>query len=409
MTTSSEIDHSSREHAVLSASGSARWIQCPASIRMEEHAPPQKESVWAREGTSAHELAELKLRCHTLEEISVGVYLQRRAEWTQAQRDEEWLAAEPAALEAIDFHTDAFQEYVEMRLQSGENGVLFVEQRLSSGLPQSWGTSDVVIMWPDTVEIIDFKYGSGVRVDAAGNSQLRIYALGALDEFGDIIGDTKHVRMTVFQPRLDWVDTDVMDADELREWREEIRPIAERALGDDAEFGPSPEACRWCPAAGVCRARVEHETRGDFMAEPDALTPEELGELLGRLPSIRAWVNAVEKASLDLAFSGGTHIPGWKVVRSGGRRVITDHSAAIDLLCEAGFSSDDVMESKLTTLGRLDALTKELGTSLGDILGDLLIKTEGRESLVPEEDPREAISPETGAASDFDVEPDTGK
>src|SRR5690606_4741334 len=162
---------------------------------------------------------------------------------------------------------------------------------------------------------------------------------GALEEYGDVLGYTELVRVTIFQPRLDSLSTYDILPDDLRAWRDELRPVADEALNDpDARFGPSEEACRWCPAAGLCRARLEAACATDFGDDPDLLTDEELSEVLGRLDFIKAWCAAVEDSALHKAYSEGHPIPGWKVVMSGGRRGITDDAAAIEALIKAGYT-----------------------------------------------------------------------
>lgn len=208
--------------------------------------------------------------------------------------------------------------------------------------------------------------------------------------------------MTVHQPRMDNVSSETLTADELRRWRtEEVIPKAELALSDDAPFGPSAEACRWCPVAGMCRARTEQSLQEDFGQQPEVIEPDELGEILARIPDIKAWCSAVEDHALDLAFSKGVPVQGWKVVMSGGIRKITDPTAAIQTLIDAGFPAEKVADFKPKGIGVLEKLVgkKEFPVVLDGFIG----KTPGKPSLVPESDKRVAITPTSGAAEDFAV------
>lgn len=397
------------QHAKLSPSSAARWISCPASVRMiQEHAPRQDEdSVYAREGTIAHALGELEAGLQ-FKLINKRQYNRGLKAW-KAEFDAQGYSV--MVLEEMQEHVRGYVALIAERLARRPHSRVFLEQRLDTGVPTCWGTSDTVIVSPSHVEIIDLKYGAGVPVYAQGNPQLRLYGLGALDTYGDVLGDTDTVYTTIYQPRaMDEPSTEELPADELRAWRQEVvLPAAELTGSDAAPFGPSEKACRWCPVAGICRARVEQAVVQDFgepwadetpiPVEPDVMTPEQLGQVLHRLPAIKAWCTAVEAHALETAYAQGKHIPGWKVVLSGGRRGITDDAAAIQTLIDAGFKAEQVANFKTKGIGELERLVGKKELPL--VLGDLLSKSRGKESLVPEDDKRPAISPASQAADDF--------
>ena len=391
------------EHARLSPSASERWISCPASIRAAEAIPraEEQESIYATEGTNAHTLAEITAG-QAFGLISHKEFQQKLAEWERVVTDE------PTRRE-MEEHVSGYVEFIRERLQPGS--AFFTEQRLPTGVPESFGTSDSVIVTPSTVEIIDFKYGAGGPVSAEKNSQLRLYALGALDEFGDLLGTTTHVTMTIYQPRLSSTSSETLSVEALQLWREEVAiPAAKEALySPKPRFGPSDTACRWCPLAGLCRERMEWATRRDFgdvvgeaditPKEPATLTPEELSRALPRLKSISSWTKDVEATALDLAYSQGVEIPGYKVVRSGGQRKFTDETGAIQTLIDRGYNAEEVADFKIKGFGVIDKLLGKSETP--KILGDYIGRTQGRESLVPVSDKREAITNVSDAQSDF--------
>jgi len=315
----------------------------------------------------------------------------RLGHWRKTTPIEEQAEAERAAVGYVKLLQDFMAEH--------DHSQLLLEQRVEPGLPSCWGTSDAVIVSPEHVHIVDFKYGMGVRVSAVENPQLMLYAVGALDSFGDLLGEAKTVFMTIHQPRLDATSTWSIGADELRAWRDDALVTAEEALGDHAHFQPSEDACRWCPAAGLCRAQMEQATAVDFAVKPDLLTPEELATLLPQLKSITSWCSAVDAAALDLVYSQGRDIPGYKVVLSGGRRSITDDAAAIQMLIDAGYPAETVADFKVKALGSLEKLVGK--KDLPGILGDLIVKSEGKPALVPESDKRPAINPNTEARKEF--------
>lgn len=382
------------KHAQLSPSASERWIQCPASIRMEAQVPPGVESSYAAEGTAAHALAEIKAS------LAFWITTPQAARRARAAWEKEYgKELELWDLAEMDRHTDSYVELIRAALELHPNSQLMLEQRMDTGVPTCWGTSDAVIVSTEHVEIIDFKYGQGVRVDAEGNSQLRLYALGALDTYGDLLGKTQEIRITVHQPRLDHTSTEVLTPLELRKWRESIIPIAEEALSDNARFGPSESACRWCPASGRCKAQLEDVFKQDFEADPETLTPEQVAETLAKVPSIREWLKAFEEAALTMAYSEGVQIPGWKVIMAGGRRSIKDPNGALEALSKAGYSSEQVSKKSLVGIGELEKLLGKDG--FNDVLGSFVAKSEGRPSLVVDTDKRAAASPDAEAQKEF--------
>lgn len=366
---------------------------------MEESLPSEgvhSESFYATEGTAAHELGEIKARLE-FDMISKNLYNRRRHAW---RRKYTWISDEIE--EEMDVHTDAYVALIVDRMSLYENSQLMLEQRLQTGLPECWGTSDTVIVSPQHVEIIDFKYGMGVQVEAVGNPQLRLYALGALDTYGDLLGETEVVRATVHQPRLSHVLTEELTPEELRSWRTFIRPTAELALTDHAPFGPSDEACRWCPVSGRCQAQLESIFATDFDVEPELLSPEEMSEILDKVPAIRDWLNAFEEAALTAAYSRGEKIPGYKVVLSGGKRTFTDPEGAISYLVERGYQQDEVSVRRIRGIGELEKLLGK--DEFVRTMAPFVEKGKGRPSLAPDTDRRPAIEPNTEAKKEFENE-----
>lgn len=406
-------------HARLSPSSSERWISCPASVQLEATLPAgwNEDSPYAREGTLAHELGEIEAS-HHFDLITRAQYLRARRAWRKKFNAEKY---EEGTYEEMQAYIKDYVSLIERELARFPGSQLMLEQKMDSGIPESWGTSDAVIFGPNHVQIIDLKYGAGVAVSAVGNTQLRIYGLGALLKYGDILGDTELVIMTIFQPRMEvQVSSDEMSAEDLRKWRDEVAiPAANTALHDpDAPFGPTEKACRWCPFKGTCvartRAALEEDFGEPFVDEPEQIpvnpalmTPEQLAQVLPRIPAIAAWCKSVEEAALEMAYTKGVKIPGWKPVKSGGKRSITNHEEAVKRLVAAGFEQDEVahMEPKAKAIGVLEKLVGK--DKLPEILGpEILKKGDGKVSLVREENTHKEISLVTEAISDFEEEPD---
>lgn len=389
-------------HSKLSPSSAERWISCPASVRVAASLPSGDggSSFYAEEGTTAHALGELEAS-FAFGKITAAEHTTRLREWSAAAVSAGYDVAEMWG------HILEYVEFLRAEMAAIPHSVIMLEQRLDTGVPSCWGTADAAIVSPTVVQIVDLKYGAGIPVSATDNPQLRLYGVGALDTFGDVLGETEVVRVTVYQPRLDSTSTEELSAVDLRSWRDSILPIAEAALGDDAEFGPSETACRWCPAAGQCRAQLEWATNADFGIDPDLLSLAELAAALSLMPAVKAWAASLEETALRLAYSEQKAIPGWKVVLSGGKRVVTDAAAAIKTLVGLGFTEEEVSKTSLRGIGELETLIKGLpkigkrAQKLEDALGPLVSKTEGKPALVPEDDKRAAVDPDSAAVKEF--------
>lgn len=390
----------STDHARLGPSAAERWLACPASVRMSAEVPDNGSS-YAREGTLAHTRAEIEAAV-TLGHITPKEARSRVLAWRKEAEKE---LTEEQIAEIIP-HAEAWAELlVQRRDAMGPGTVVFLEVRLFPDVPESWGTGDAVLVSPSEVEVIDFKYGSGKRVYVNDNPQLMEYGLGALEGFGDTVDTTEVVRITVYQPRMDEEPfSQEWDPDDLRTWRRDVLlPGAELALTDDAPFNPGEVQCRWCPAAGICRPRMEAATAEDFSQDPDILTDDELAEIMERIPAIREWANAVEKLVFKKVHDDGHDVGGWKIVKTEGKRSIVDHPQAISRLIDAGYDSEAVSRRTAKTLGDLEKLVGK--TKLPEILGETLKKGEGSKALAPADDPRPAWDPTVSARADFSEEP----
>lgn len=392
------------QHARLAPSAAERWLTCTASVRVAAQYP-NESSVYAEEGTAFHTLAEryAAYRLGYLPEREWRTWWDGWVTATQADQERGW-----------DFHPDVMLEHAEQwvalifersnrapqEVAAGATpDLVLLERRVQTGVPMCWGTADAIIVRPSSVEIIDAKYGQGVRVEPHMNPQLMLYGVGALEEYGDVLGVTSDVTITVFQPRLEHTASFFIEAGELRAWRDSILPLAEEALGPYGHFAPSVAGCRFCPAAGDCRARMEWAVAEDFKREPDLLTPEELGRVLSDIPEIQRWCSAVQERGMHILYREGGQVPGWKVVRAAGRRSVTDAAHAIQHAIDQGWNAEQVATFRLRGIGELETLMGKDG--FADTFRDFIVKSEGAPSLVPESDKRPSIDPYAEAAKDF--------
>ena len=361
-------------HALLSASGSKRWLTCTPSAKLEATLPEQKKASGAfdfsQEGTMAHALGEIKLRYH-FGQIEIEEY----------NRELEIIKATP-------YYDDDFAAYVDnyvlyVRSQIGEGDVPLFEQRVdfSDWVPDGFGTADVVILSKYKIRVIDLKFGKGVPVAAMDNTQLRLYALGAYSKFKEEYPELREVEYTIHQPRLDSISSDGTSITKLIDWANYfVKPKAKKAWSGAGEFLPG-DHCQFCRAKVQCRARSDYNTelaRQEFKAPP-LLTEEEISAILSKAQDLRTWVNDVETYALDQAVTCNNVPPGFKLATSVTHRRIADHELAATVLVEKGIPSEQLWEPrKLKSLATLEKINKQVAA----YLGDLVLRPEGSPKLV---------------------------
>ena len=362
-------------HALLSASSSHRWLNCPPSARLCE-GYDDKGSNFAAEGSDAHSLCEHKLR------QALGM------ETKDPTEDLTWYDAEME--ESASGYAAFVMELVAEAKKTCSDPVVLIEQRLdySKYVQSGFGTGDCVLISDGTLHIVDFKYGRGVLVEAENNPQMKLYALGALEIF-DCLYDIDTVSMTIYQPRRANVSTFTLTRQELLDWAETVLvPTAELAFAGQGEYHCG-EWCLFCKAKADCRERARANmelARYDFR-QPPLLTDEEVEEILGKLDSLMDWASDIKDYALQAAISG-KHWSGYKLVEGRANRRYTDENAVVAAVKAAGYDPYD--EPKL--LG-VTAMTTLLGRKqFNDILGGLITKPQGKPTLVPESDKRPAMT-----------------
>lgn len=358
------------KHAVLSASSSERWLNCPPSARLCE-AYEDKGSDYAAEGTDAHALCEFRLK------QALGIPADDPIEnlsWYNEEMED--CAAGYAAY---------VSELLETAKQTCADPVVMIEQRVdfSHWVKEGFGTADCIVIADGVLNICDFKNGQGCLVLAERNPQMMLYALGALEIF-DGIYDIDTVRMTIYQPRKSNISVYEMDKADLYEWaNSELTQKAQLAYEGQGSFSCG-EWCRFCKAKAECRARAEANlalARYEFQT-PALLADEEIADILGKVDALTAWASDVKEYALQQAISG-TAFPGWKLVEGRSNRRYTSEAAVAAAVEGAGF---DPYEKKL--LG-ITAMQKLLGKSrFEELLAPYIEKPQGRPTLVRSSDKR---------------------
>ena len=361
------------DHALLSASSSHRWLHCNPSARLEREFA-DRETIAAAEGTAAHALAEHKLKRR----------LKLRSERPVSPFDTDEMEV------CTDDYADFVMEQVTKERRRDLDTQVFIEQRLdfSCYVPEGFGTGDCLIVSRGRLHIIDLKYGQGLLVDSEENPQMMLYALAALNQYEEQY-QIKKVKLTIFQPRRDNVSTWETTVAKLKKWAtKDLIPKAQKAFRGEGEYCPG-EWCIFCKAAVKCRARAEDKLRlaqSEFKMPP-LLTDAEIESVLAKLPDIKKWADEIQEYALAKALAG-KEWTGFKLVEGRSVRKFTDEKAVVKAANEAGYH--DIYKQTLISLTEMEKLMGK--AEFSKVLGALVTKPQGKPTLVPDTDKRQAIS-----------------
>ena len=376
------------QHALLSPSAAYRWLHCTAAPRLEATVE-DKDSVFAQEGTLAH--------AHCAYKLKTFLGLPVDDEIAEMAADDRYHTGE------MDEYTDTYKSIVLEKFNAARawtpDAQLLVEQRLdfSKYIPDAFGTADAIIIADGCMEVIDFKYGKGVRVDANRNPQMMIYALGAFERFSfDYHIDS--VRMTIVQPRIDNLSEYRLIANDLLTWADtELTPKAEEAYSDHGKQLPG-NWCQFCRVKNGCKALADLCLSTTSIADdPHYICKKDIEEkVLPRLALIKSWLSGIEDYALEQALAG-VNYAGYKVVEGRSNRRITDTAAVESVLTGNGYDADAILRpQELRTITDLEKLVGK--KQFAALCAEYIDKPQGKPALVPDSDKRPAFN---AAAEDF--------
>ncbi len=371
-------------HAKLNPSSAARWIACPPSVALTQDMK-EAPSPYAEEGTKAHAIAEQKLR----------KYINKSRKKIVCDDKE------------MDGYTDDYHDYVVEQYNAAKkadpSAKLFIEERLdySEWAKEGSGTGDAVIIADGTCHIIDFKYGAGEAVSAIENPQCRLYALGAINEYG-MIYDFDKVITHIFQPRKNSISTEELTVEELITWGETVvKPAAELADKGEGEYNPGERQCRWCLAKDTCKARAKRNLKVflDSGDDPALMGLDDIAMILPHIKEIETWCKSINSYALSQMLSGAS-IEGYKLVESSAKRKIIDETGLLHVLREQGYEDEALM--KLRSITDLEKLVgkKEFTT----LSAGFVEKPKGSPAIAPLKDKRKPYENITAAEAFKDVE-----
>ena len=386
------------KHAILSASAAHRWIHCTPSARLTEDIE-DTSSDFAREGTLAHELAELELN-YQLKNINKRKYT---TELKKIQAHELYYADMPDYVAVYTGYV--FEKLAEAKTRSSD-ALVFLEQKLdfSKWVPEGYGTGDTVIISDGVIEIVDLKYGKGVEVSADDNPQMMLYGLGAWYEY-EAFYDLQMVKMTIVQPRLDAISTFETGVETLLDWTvKTLMPAAEKAWNGEGEL-IAGDHCKFCKVKATCRARAKYNIEfldknkeADELKSPHLLAPSEVSQILAMAMEVKNWLKDVEENALVKALEG-VKFPGYKLVEGRSNRTYGDEKEVAATLKLEDYTEEQIYNIKLKGITDMEKLLgKKMFTQL---LGTYIVKPSGKPTMVPESDKRTELNT---AADDFNLE-----
>ena len=378
------------EHAKISPSGFHRLVLCPGSQRLEADLP-NTSSVYAQEGTAAHELAAKALESG----LPASAYLGQM------------IVIEGKQFPVNTEMAENVQQYIDAVTKYKGNGHMLVERRVDFGgsvvAEDCWGTSDVVVIQHDEYQVHDLKYGRGLKVEATDNEQLALYALGCLDEFGTL--GIERVRMVIHQPRLNHVSEWVATVAELTQFAKKAKRTIEIAAAPDAPLIPGTKQCRFCKAAPTCPAiRDEVIAEFDLLPSPMSASNAELARARDKVEMISAWCAAVTQETERRVLSGD-HVPGYKAVLSRrGIRKWTDPALATQMLKAMRLRDTEIFDSTLISPATAEKLlkTQTIGPRQWNSRQPLIAQSEPKPIVVPNADERPELSV-TSLVHEFEV------
>lgn len=374
-------------HALLSPSASHRWLHCTAAPRLEEGIKDEG-SDYAAEGTLAHAYCAMKLKNF------LGLP-------TDGEKEEIAALQEKYGTGEMAEYTDTYATIVLEKYNAARaatpDAQLLVETRLdfSDYVPEAFGTADAIIIADGTMEVIDFKYGKGVKVSAVENPQMMIYALGAYARFA-FEYRIDNLRATIVQPRIDNLSEYEITVEELTAWAANVlTPAAEKAYKGEGPQTPGAW-CQFCKVKNQCRA-LANKCKEVVAVDPKLITPEELAkEVLPMVPIVKTWISGVEDFALAQALIG-IQLPGWKIVEGRSVRKITDTDSVAAVLTKNGYKQNDIFKPvEMRTITDLEKLVGK--KQFAAMCGEWINKPQGKPTLAPEGDKRKAIDP---IADDF--------
>lgn len=354
-------------------------MACTPSARFEEQFP-NEETIFAAEGTLAHAIAENILN-RRLGKIS----LQKMQLFIDSVQDDPLYTPEMLT------HAEQYADYCMLEVQA--DSIAEVEARLdiTEFIPEGFGTGDFLSYTPSLKRLAfrDLKYGKGVPVSAKDNTQLKIYAIGALLWYRWLYGDDVEIEIVsvgIYQPRLNNNSEWEISVTDLMKWAEtELKPVAIKAFAGEGAYSPG-DHCKFCRARVRCQALADHnlDLFKHELKSADVLKDDQLLEIVKKASLLASWAKDIEEYMLAEAVKG-KQWAGMKLVEGKSNRVFVSETMTADKLLAEGHENIFTVPK---LLGITD-LKKNIGAkAFKELVEPDLRKPPGKPTLVSADDPR---------------------
>ncbi len=363
-------------HAKLSPSSSARWLSCTSSVKAIEpyENSSNSASIW---GTNVHKMGEMLLNG---EAVTVGDELQEQG--IDFIVDNEMLKC-----------AEEYADYVNSFITKDSIVIIEEQYDLSVIAKGQFGTSDATVLNGTHLHIMDLKTGHGI-VYAESNTQMMLYAVGAVEELGAIY-DIEMITLHIVQTRAGHIDTWELHYEDLMKFQAYAKGQADKILSGDTEFKPNAKACQWCDHKTNCDALKTHvdnvvkgsfENLEDIEGKADIIDLTHVKKILDNADLITGFIKAIQERALEV-MQTGEEIAGYKMIKSRKNKAWSDKDAAEKYLIRKLKLSGAFKRTLITPTQAL----KALGKDATKYVEKLITTPEGDLKVVPNAAKGEAI------------------
>lgn len=411
-------------HAIFSPSSSEKWINCPASLAMELNLPEAEQSKYSTEGILAHKIAEkiLKNLLYIKKSKKNNIPYKKKKIKACEYIDKKTISLKKTSEIKVTIDmAENIQKYIDKVWKMSHNNELFVEQRVNFSsfisVPKQFGTSDAIIIANDELQIHDLKYGF-VKVYAKNNTQLQLYALGALKKFKKK-KQIKKIRICIHQPRLNYLSEWITNIEELFFFAKQVKVSVINSIyaldilkykGNvnflpKKMYTPGIKQCRWCKASGgLCKAELNfhlntikkiglkyHQLNKNDLCSNNILNEFELSSFFLKINELNYFIkkikNKVTKELID-----GKKIPGLKLVRKiAGKRIWKNELSVIKILEKFVSDKKTIYKNQLVSPYQIEKIISKKLPEIWQKLQILIIRSQGKIIAVSNKDPRASI------------------
>jgi hypothetical protein len=374
-------------HSQFGGSVAPRVLRCPASVSLIEKVPAhlRKSSAYADRGTALHAAMTLLLDDNppSIDDLAGQAF----GDYALTPDDVE-NALRPA------------YAYVDTLLGTPDAEYYFEQRIAFPTIAGAFGTADLIARINDTIHVIDFKFGSGVRVLALYpdgdediiNGQLLFYAAAARHSFPEFFAGIENIVLTILQPQSIEPDAEMVSSvavthAELDEFIETYRAACAEALTAAPRLARG-DWCRFCPARPICPAHTGPLLDLAQFAMPmpsgNGAAPPSKEAYLQALAAGLELVDAVKDLRTALhdqakrALESGDLVPGYALTAGRAERHWRDEVVAIGALLVLGLDREDIIAEAMRSPRQIELRAKARGLKVPP---ELIVSTRSGTSL----------------------------